>query len=141
MIRLVRHAHRREREPLLAGFPHVTPPPVAPAPIGYECHMQPGYRRTIYQPTRDWHDQELAARVHANARLARGDRLETVVDDTFTHLEGGHARRSRIGQALPTEHGYARFALTPLVRLIEQRTMTGVETVRDFPFCVTVEAW
>lgn len=140
-LHLIRRAHGQAREVLLEGFPRVALAPVALAPTWHECHVQPGYRRIVYAPTQDWHDQEMRARLIANGRLARGDRVQDVVEETFTHLAAGTERRQRIGQALPTAAGYAQFQLTPMVRLNERRTMTGVETVREFPFSTPVVEW
>jgi hypothetical protein len=137
-IALVRRKQGAARDRLLASVPRVNIPDAPPPPDGHVTCLQPGYRRICHRPTLEWHQQELVARWEANQRLTAGESIQDVVDAVFTHLSQGQPRRARMGDALPTEKGHARFSLPPMVKLLERRTMTGVETIREFPFHITV---
>lgn len=136
-IDLIRQAQGPARDRLLISVPTLPIPDVLPAPDGHVTCVQPGYRRICYRPTEERQRAELTARWEANQRLAAGEAIQDVVDTAFAHLSPGQARR-RIGQALPTQKGTASFPFTPMVKLLERKTMTGVETVREFPFHTTV---
>jgi len=133
-IDLIRYEQGAARDRLLSSVPTLPIPDVPLAPDGHVTCIQPGYRRVCYRPTEEWHRVESTARWEANQRLAAGEKIQDVVEAVFTHLPPGQARRQRMGDALPTQKGYARFPLTPMVTLLDRRTMTNVETVREFPF-------
>ena len=133
VIEIVRHGSQATRDRLLASVPTITLPLVPNAPAGHVTCVQPGLRRICHRPTKEWHQEEMAARFVSNLRIKDGEPVDAVIEEEFTHLAKKEKQNRR------DRHNGGPFPLTPMVVLIERKKALPdgtetVETLRQFAF-------